>query len=107
MFFGSVRFSLVSAMTSMLALKLPLDHVVAMATCNARRYLGLPADLGHLGIGAAGDVSVLNDDRGRFVLSDNEGTQVVTDRVLTPAFCFRNGVRFDAVAPILPQAQAA
>ena len=47
------------------------------------------------------------DERGRFVLSDNEGTQVVTDRVLTPAFCLKAGVRHDAVAPILPQVQAA
>ena len=107
MFFGAVKFSLVSAMTTMLALKLPLDHVVAMATCNARKIFGLPADLGHLGVGAVADVSVLNDERGRFVLSDNEGTQVVADRLLTPAFCLRNGVRHDAVAPILPQVQAA
>ena len=75
MFFGAVKFSLVSAMTSMLALKLPLDHVVAMATCNAQRDFGLPADLGHLGVGAAADISVLNDQRGRFVLSDNEGNE--------------------------------
>ena len=107
MFFGAVKFSLVSAMTTMLALKLPLDHVVAMATCNAQKIFGLPADLGHLGVGAVADVSVLNDERGRFVLSDNEGTQVVADRLLTPAFCLRNGVRHDAVAPILPQVQAA
>jgi dihydroorotase len=78
-----------------------------MATCNAQRDFGLPGDLGHLGVGAAADVSVLNDQRGRFVLSDNEGTQVVTDRVLTPAFCIRDGVRHDACAPILPQVQAA
>jgi len=58
-------------------------------------------------VGAAADVSVLNDERGRFVLTDNEGTQVVTDRLLTPAFCLRNGVRHDAVAPILPQVVAA
>jgi dihydroorotase len=107
MFFGAVKFSMASTMTSMLALKLPLDKVVAMATCNAQRDFGLPADLGHLGVGAAADVSILNDERGRFVLSDNEGTQVVTDRVLTPAFCLRDGVRHDAVAPILPQVQAA
>jgi len=107
MFFGAVKFSMASAMTSMLALKLPLEHVVAMATCNPQRYFGLPADLGHLGVGAHGDVSILNDERGRFVLSDNEGTQVVTDRVLAPAFCLKGGVRHDAVAPILPQVQAA
>lgn len=107
MFFGAVKFSLVSAMTSMLALKLPLDQVVAMATCQPQRLFGLPADLGHLGVGAVADVSVLNDLRGRFVLTDNEGTQVVTDRVLTPAFCLKDGMRHDAVAPILPQVQAA
>ena len=106
MFFGAVKFSLVSAMTSMLALKLPLDHVVAMATCNAQRDFGLPTDLGHLGVGAAADISVLNDQRGRFALSDNEGTKVVADRVLTPAFCIRDGVRHDACAPILPKIQA-
>jgi dihydroorotase len=107
MFFGAVKFSMVSAMTSMLALKLPLDHVVAMATWNPQRYFGLAEDLGHLGVGAAADITVINDERGRFVLSDNEGTQVVTDRVLTPAFCIKGGVRHDAVAPILPQVQAA
>jgi dihydroorotase len=107
MFFGAVRFSLVSTMTAMLALKLPLNAVVAMATCNAQRCFGLPADIGHLGVGAHADVSVLNDLRGRFVLSDNEATQVVTDRVLTPAFCIKGGERFDAMASILPQVEAA
>ena len=107
MFFGAVKFSLVSAMTTMLALKLPIEHVVAMATCNTQKVFGLPDDLGHLGVGAHADVSVLNDERGRFVMQDNEGTQVVTDRLLTPAFCLRNGVRHDAVAPILPQVEAA
>ena len=107
MFFGSVKFSLVSAMTAMLALKLPIEHVVAMATCNTQKVFGLPADYGHLGIGALADISVLNDERGRFVLQDNEGTQLVSDRLLTPAFCILGGVRHDAVAPILPQVQAA
>jgi dihydroorotase len=50
---------------------------------------------------------VLNDERGRWVLQDNEKTQVVTDRMLTPAFCLRKGERFDADASILPVAQAA
>ena len=45
---------------------------------------------------------MLNDERGRWVLQDNEGTQVVTDRMLTPAFCVRAGMRVDAAAPILP-----
>jgi dihydroorotase len=102
MFFGQTRFSLVSAMTTMLALGLPLDHVVAMATCNVQRIFGLPAELGTLAVGHPADVSVLHDTRGRFVLSDNEGTEVVADRLLEPFFCLRDGERFDADAPILP-----
>jgi dihydroorotase len=107
MFFGAVRFSMASAMTAMLALGLPLDHVVAMATCNAQRIFGLSGDLGHLGVGAVADVTVFDDQRGRFVLTDNEGTQVMTDRVLAPLFCLKGGVRHEATAAILPQVQAA
>jgi len=107
MFLGRVRFSLVSAMTSMLALGLPLDHVVRMATVNAARMAGLGDGAGTLRVGAEADVSVLEDLRGRWVLADNEGTQVVAERMLEPAFCLRAGQRFVAGAPILPVAQVA
>jgi dihydroorotase len=107
MFFGAVKFSLVSAMTAMLALNIPLEKVIAMATCNAQRDFGLPSDLGHLGIGAVADISVLNDLRGRFTLADNEGTQLLAERALTPAFCLRDGVRHESSASILPQLMAA
>ena len=107
MFFGQVKFSLVSAMTAMLALGIPIEHVVAMSSWNPQRYFGLPDDIGHLGVGALADISVLNDDRGRFELIDNEGTKITSDRMLTPAFCFRDGIRHDARSPILPQILAA
>jgi len=107
MFFGQVKFSLVSAMTAMLALGIPIEHVVAMSSWNPQRYFGLPDDIGHLGVGALADISVLNDDRGRFELIDNEGTKIVSDRMLTPAFCFRDGIRHEVRSPILPQILAA
>ena len=53
------------------------------------------------------DVSVLSDIRGRFVLRDNERTEVIAERLLQPAFCLRAGRRFDAIASILPEAIAA
>ena len=53
------------------------------------------------------DVSVLSQQSGRFVLRDNEKTEVIAERLLQPAFCLRAGTRYDAVAPILPQAVAA
>ena len=107
MFFGQVRFSLASAMTAMLALGLPLDHVVRMVTCNVVENFGLPPELGTLAVGNPADVSVLHDERGRFLLRDNEGTELVGDRLLRPDFCLREGVRFDADASILPVVEAA
>jgi dihydroorotase len=107
MFAGSMRFSLVSAMTAMLALGLPLEQVVAMATLNSARMVGLQDAIGTLKSGVSADISVLNDERGRWVLQDNEGTRAVTDRMLTPEFCLRAGERYDAAAPILPVPMAA
>jgi dihydroorotase len=107
LFKGSTRFSLVSAMTSMLALGLPLGHVVSMVTSNAARMIGMEGELGTLRTGMAADISVLDDHTGQWVLRDNEGTEVRTGRLLTPLFCLRAGERFDADAPILPVTEAA
>jgi dihydroorotase len=52
-------------------------------------------------------VTVLDDARGRWILRDNEGTQVIAERMLRPDFCLRAGQRIDADASILPQAEAA
>jgi dihydroorotase len=107
LFAGRTQFSLISAMTSMLALGLPLDHVVAMVTCNAARMVGMTHEIGSLSVGRLADVSVLSEPRGRWILSDNEGTQVEAQRRLEPVFCLRAGQRFDASAPILPVLRAA
>ena len=46
---------------------------------------------------------MLADESGRFVLKDNEDTQVVAEHFIRPVFCLRAGKRFDADAVILPQ----
>ncbi len=106
-FRGQARFSLTQAMSSMLALGLSLNEVVPMVTSNPAKMLGLTDRLGALRPGYVADVSVLHDDRGRFILRDNEDNRVVAERLLRPAFCLRAGKRFAADAPILPQAVAA
>jgi dihydroorotase len=107
-FRGQARFSLTQAMSSMLALGIPLEDVVPMVTSHPAQMLGLTDRLGALKPGYTADVSVLFDDRGRrFVLRDNENNEVITERLLRPAFCLRAGKRFNADAPILPQAIAA
>ncbi len=104
-FTGRTRFSLVSAMTSMLALGLPLNHVVAMVTVNAARMIGMEDSLGSLHVGRVADVSVLDDIAGPWKLNDNEGNEVIAERWLQPAFCLREGRYFAADAEILPVAQ--
>jgi len=106
-FAGQARFSLVQAMSSMLALGLDLDQVVPMVTTGPAAMLGLGDRLGALQPGRDADVSVLTELHGRFVLRDNEGTEVVTERLLQPDFCLRAGLRHDATASILPPAMAA
>ncbi|MEH2527011.1 MULTISPECIES: amidohydrolase/deacetylase family metallohydrolase [unclassified Bradyrhizobium] len=106
-FAGQAKFSLVQAMSSMLALGLTLEQVVPMVTSNPARMLGRADEIGALGIGREADVSVLTQQSGRFVLRDNENNEVVAERLLQPEFCLRAGTRYDAVAPILPQAVAA
>jgi dihydroorotase len=106
-FAGQARFSLTQAMSSMLALGLTLQQVVPMVTSNAAAMAGLASEIGALKPGMTADVSVLDDVRGRFKLQDNERNEVIADRLLMPAFCLRAGQRYDATAPILPQAIAA
>jgi dihydroorotase len=106
-FAGQAKFSLAQAMSSMLALGLTIEQVVPMVTTNAAAMIGLSDELGTLRPGATADVSVLADERGRFILRDNDKTQVVAERLLQPLFCLRAGQRYDANATILPEAVAA
>lgn len=106
-FAGQARFSLVHAMVEMMALGLTLEQVVPMVTSNAAAMLGLQGQIGTLKPGVEADVSVLSDERGHWVLRDNERNEATVDRMLRPLFCLRAGRRFDATAPILPLPEAA
>ena len=106
-FASQAKFSLVQAMSSMIALGLTLEQVVPMVTSHAADMLGLSGTIGTLRPGVDADVTVLTQKPGRYILRDNEKTEVVADSLLQPVFCLRAGTRHDAVAPILPQAVAA
>jgi dihydroorotase len=69
--------------------------------------IGLSDKIGSLKVGMDADVSVLVEKPGRYILRDNENTDVIANGLLQPAFCLRAGTRFDPIAPILPQAVAA
>jgi dihydroorotase len=90
-----------------MALGLTLEQVVPMVTSHPAEMLGLSDVIGALRPGTDADVTVLTEMRGRYILRDNEKTEVVADSLLQPAFCLRAGERHDAIAPILPRAVAA
>ncbi len=102
-FAGRAQFSLIHAMTELLALGVSLEDVIPMVTSNCAAMLGMSAEIGTLKPGVEADVTVLNDERGVWTLSDNGGAQVKAERMLTPAFCLRAGKRYTANASILPQ----
>ncbi len=106
-FAGQAKFSLVQAMSSMMALGLTLEQVVPMVTSRPAEMLGLSHEIGALKVGMDADVSVIVEKQGRFILSDNEKTEVVANSLLQPVFCLRAATRYDAVASILPEAVAA
>jgi dihydroorotase len=64
-------------------------------------------EIGALKVGRGADISVLEIANGRFKLSDNSGVEVVTDKLIRPAFCLRGGKRFDSDSPLIPDAIAA
>lgn len=102
-FAGRAQFSLTHAMTELLALGVSLEDVIPMVTSACAEMLGMADEIGTLRPGVEADVSVLDDLRGRWTLVDNSGATVTAERMLTPDFCLRAGVRYDADAAILPQ----
>jgi dihydroorotase len=63
----------------------------------------MEGEIGTLKKGVDADISVLNDERGSWTFVDNSRTEVSAERLLTPLFCMRNGERFEADSPLLPQ----
>jgi len=60
-----------TTMSKFLCLGLPLDRVIAMATCDAAKVLGMHDDLGTLAPGTAADITFLELHEGEFEFTDS------------------------------------
>lgn len=98
---GERRFGLHTVMSELLALGLSLEQVIPMVTTHPAEVLGLRREIGELGVGRVADVSVLSDERGRWVLVDQTASRLVAERMLHPRFCLRAGELIQADSPIL------
>ncbi|WP_172328472.1 amidohydrolase/deacetylase family metallohydrolase [Mangrovicoccus sp. HB161399] len=101
-FFGAAPFNLTVAMTELMTLGMSLNDVVATVTENPATVLGKSDELGSLQVGRIADISVLEIQEGRFKLFDNSGVEVVTDKLVRPVMCFKDGEKFDADSPLIP-----
>ncbi len=101
-FAGSAPFNLTVAMSELLALGLTLDETVATVTSNPAKLLKMEDEIGSLQVGRVADISVVEILNGRFKLSDNSGVDVVTDKLVFPRFCLREGRKIEADSPLIP-----
>ncbi len=100
-------FGLCHAMTELLALGVNLTDVVAMVTSNAAEAIGMAGEIGSLAKGRAADLTVVDLVSGPWELRDNAGETVHADEAVVPRFTLRDGVRFNADSPLLPELAAA
>jgi dihydroorotase len=87
-------FSLYYAMSEMLALGVPLEHVIAMVTSNAAQMAGLEDSLGSLAVGRPADIAVMELQSGDFVMVDGCGESMKATRRIRPYLTLR-GDRID------------
>lgn len=102
LFAGQTRFSLCHAMTELLAMGLELSEILAMATSNAARMIGMSNTLGHLSVGHIADISILRLEKGSWSLRDNSGDTWPAKERLVPVGCLKDGCYHAADSVLLP-----
>jgi dihydroorotase len=83
-------YDLLHTMSKLLNCGLPLSDVIGMATSRPALAMRRP-DLGHLGIGAVADITVLREMRSDFIFKDVVGVTRKGTRLLQPLACYAGG----------------
>ena len=84
-------YDLPTTMSKFLNLGMPLDEVIRRSTIEPARTIYRADDLGHLGVGAAGDVAVLELESGAFELTDSMQQVLMGERRLACRASVRAG----------------
>lgn len=88
-------FSLHYAMSELLALGAPLQHVIASVTANAAKMIREEQNLGALTVGRAADVAVIDLQDGDFTLKDGSGKELKATKRFRPVFALKDGAMFE------------
>lgn len=95
-------FDLPTTMNKLLASGLPLDQVIAGATCRPAEILGLPAGVGSLVPGGAADIAVFALEEGDFEWGDAHGVVRRSTRRLVNEATYLAGHRMPPRLPAPP-----
>lgn len=87
-------FDLLHTMSKLLNCGLPLADVIGMSTSRPALAIRRP-DLGHLGIGAPADITVLREAASNFVFKDVVGVTRRASTLLQPVACYLAGRRME------------
>ncbi|WP_421101255.1 amidohydrolase/deacetylase family metallohydrolase, partial [Sporosarcina psychrophila] len=82
--------SLMTTMTKLLELGIPLIEVVKSVTLGAANALGA-SDIGTLGLGTKADITIFKIVDQRTTLIDSEGVELEAEQILQPYMVLRNG----------------
>jgi dihydroorotase len=85
-----------TTMTKFLHLGMPLVDVIRATTVAPATWMGLDGRIGHLGTGAAADVTLLRMEEGAFALYDCEGGVETANQRLAPVMAIKRGRLFGA-----------
>lgn len=88
--------SMTEVLTRFLAMGVPLQQVIAMATINPARAIGQDHRLGTLKPGYQADVSVLEIREGRWQVYDSHGVALPTEQAVVPVLTVKRGEVFSA-----------
>ncbi len=84
-------FDMPTTLSKFLHMGMPLERVIEAATGTPARVMGLSDRLGRLAPGMQADVALLKLERGKFILTDAEGTTRTSDRKLSAVRTFKRG----------------
>lgn len=79
---GTPAFTLLTVMSKLLHLGMPLEDVIAATTSRPASVLGLESGAGTLAVGSPADVAILRLSSGRYELFDIHGERRTADRLI-------------------------
>ena len=88
-------YDLPTTMAKLMALRVPLNQVIEMATANAAKLLGREGDLGTIRVGQPADISVLKLEEREWQAVDSQKGTIPAHQALLPVYAIRRDTIYE------------